>query len=153
MGGNKAILLFRTHVGLFSLCLSGPIDTNFFFLLKSIRLVTTVPSVDCAVLNNKRSSTHDLEEIFWRMLSPGEMAREHLRAVVKSIDPGGTGEIGLREVVTFVRARQGGGACKAGKAAEIGLRRCVPVSKHYFGRKMLIHGTNRYKLMSKFEKY
>lgn len=64
--------------------------------------------------------------MFWGMLSPAEMAREHLRALVKSMDPGGTGKIGLRELVTFVRARQGGGgAGKAGKAAEIGLKRRV----------------------------
>lgn len=60
------------------------------------------------------------------MLSPGEMAREHLRALVKSMDPGATGKIGLRELVTFVSARQGGGgAGKATKAAETGLKRCA----------------------------
>lgn len=54
------------------------------------------------------------------------MAREHLRALVKSMDPGATGKIGLRELVTFVSARQGGGgAAKAGKAAETGLKRCA----------------------------
>lgn len=64
--------------------------------------------------------------MFWGMLSPAEMAREHLRALVKSMDPGGTGKIGLRELVTFIRARQGGGgAGKAGIAAEIGLKRSV----------------------------
>ncbi len=58
------------------------------------------------------------------MLSPAEMAREHLKAVVKSMDPGRTGKIGLRELVTFVRARQGGGgATKAAKAAEMDLKR------------------------------
>lgn len=71
-------------------------------------------------------STRDLEEMLWGMLSPAEMAREHLRALVKSMDPGGTGKTGLRELVTFIRARQGGGgAGKAGKAAETGLKRCV----------------------------
>eukprot|EP00903_Cladosiphon_okamuranus_P007182 g6974.t1 len=71
-------------------------------------------------------STRDLEEMFWGMLSPAEMAREHLRALVKSMDPGGTGKIGLRELVTFIRARQGdGGAGKAGKAAEVGLKRAL----------------------------
>ncbi|CAM9603690.1 unnamed protein product [Ectocarpus sp. 12 AP-2014] len=71
-------------------------------------------------------STHELEEVFWGMLSPGEMAREHLRALVKSMDPGGTGKIGLRELVTFVSARQGGGgAGRAAKAAETGLKRAL----------------------------
>lgn len=60
------------------------------------------------------------------MLSPGEMSREHLRALVKSMDPGATGKVGLRELVTFVSARQGGGgAGKAAKAAETGLKRCA----------------------------
>lgn len=68
-------------------------------------------------------STHDLEEMFWGMLLPGEFAREHLKAVVNSIDPGGTGKVGLRELVTFVRARQGGGAGNARKNAETALRR------------------------------
>lgn len=70
-------------------------------------------------------SLHDLEEIFWGMLSPGEMARNHLKTVVKSIDPGETGKVGLRELVTFIHTRQGGGKGNAGKAAETGLRRCV----------------------------
>lgn len=62
--------------------------------------------------------------MFWGMLSPGEMAREHLKALVKSMDPGGTGKIGLRELVTYVRSRQGsGGAGQAGKAAETSLKR------------------------------
>lgn len=74
--------------------------------------------------NMNACSTHELEEMLWGMLSPPEMAREHLRALVKSMDPGGTGKIGLRELVTFIRARQGrGGAGKAGKAVEIGLKR------------------------------
>lgn len=69
-------------------------------------------------------STHDLEDMFWGMLSPGEMAREHLKALVRSMDPGGTGKIGLRELVTYVRSRQGtGGAGQAGRAAETSLKR------------------------------
>ena len=70
-------------------------------------------------------STHDLEELFWGMLSPGEMARNHLKTVVKRIDPGETGKVGLRELVTFFHTRQGGGKGNAGKTAETGLRRCV----------------------------
>lgn len=62
--------------------------------------------------------------MFWGMLLPGEMAREHVNAVVKSMDPGATGKVGLRELVTFVRARQGGGGSNAGRAAETALRRC-----------------------------
>ena len=70
-------------------------------------------------------STHDLEEMFWGMLSPGEMARNHLKTVVKSIDAGETGKVGLRELITFMHTRQGGGKGIAGKTAETGLRRCV----------------------------
>lgn len=92
--------------------------------------LSTVPAV------LPRRSTHDLVEIFWGMLSPGEMAKEHLEAVVKSIDPEGTGKVGLRELVTFVRSRQGGGAGNAGKAAEKGLRRCVTLC--FFQKVLLV---------------
>lgn len=69
-------------------------------------------------------STHDLEEMFWGMLAPGEMSHVHLKTLVKSMDPEGTGRVGLRELVTFVRARQGGGATGSGaKKAETGLIR------------------------------
>lgn len=64
------------------------------------------------------------------MLSRGELAREHVKIIVKSIDAGGTGKVGLRELVTFVRARQGSGVGKVGKAAETQLRRCVHNLSH-----------------------
>lgn len=71
-------------------------------------------------------STLDAEEMFLGMILPGELSREHLRVVVGSMDPEATGKIGLRELVTFVRARQGWRpGKKAGKAAEDGLRRWV----------------------------
>lgn len=71
-------------------------------------------------------STHELEEMFRGMLSPGEMTRGQLRALVKSMDPGATGIVGLQELVTFGRARQGGGGKgKARKAAEMSLKRCA----------------------------
>lgn len=76
-------------------------------------------------------STHDLEEMLRGLLLPGELAREHIKALVKSMDPGQTGLVGLRELVTFVRARQGGGsAINAGKTAEAALRRYPSVRDH-----------------------
>lgn len=69
-------------------------------------------------------STHDLEEMFWGMLSPGELSREHLKILIKSMDPGATGKVGLRELMTFVKARQGsGGVGNDSKKAESGLLR------------------------------
>lgn len=69
-------------------------------------------------------STQDLEEALWAMLSPGELSREHLRAVIEGMDPQRTGKVGLREVVTFVRARQGRVAGRdAARRAEAGLLR------------------------------
>lgn len=58
------------------------------------------------------------------MLSPGELSQEHIKRVVKSMDPERTGKVGLRELVTFVRARQGAAAAESTmKKAETCLRR------------------------------
>lgn len=58
------------------------------------------------------------------------------------MDPEATGKIGLRELVTFVRARQGWGAGKkAGKAAEDGLRRWVTPVRCIFC--MCLRGASR----------
>lgn len=69
-------------------------------------------------------SIKELEEMLWSMMSPGELRRDHLKIIVKSMDPEDTGKVGLKELVAFVRARQGtSGSGTAAKQAETGLLR------------------------------